>query len=70
MKDVRYGIFPNVPSVCNSPESWIDTGSNIHVCSDASMFYSYQATRTSSVLMGNDSCYSLHGVGMVNLKFT
>src|SRR3954462_4648347 len=34
------------------------------------MFSSYQVSRTSSVLMGNGSRTSVHGVGTVNLKFT
>jgi hypothetical protein len=70
MKDVGYGISPTVLSVCNSPEWWIDTGANTHVCSDISMFSSYQVARTSSVLMGNGSRASVQGVGTVNLKFT
>jgi hypothetical protein len=38
-----YGNFlPTVLSVCSSPEWWIDTGVNIHVCADISMFSSYQ----------------------------
>ena len=70
MKDVAYGISPTVLSVCNSPEWWIDTGANTHVCSDVSMFSSYQVTRTQSVLMGNGSRASVRGVGTVDLKFT
>src|SRR4051812_31171169 len=34
------------------------------------MFSSYQVSRTSSVLMGNGSRASVHGLGTVNLKFT
>jgi hypothetical protein len=34
--------LPFVLSVCNSPEWWMDSGANIHVCADASMFSSYQ----------------------------
>jgi hypothetical protein len=38
-----YGNFlPTILSVCSSPEWWIDTGANIHVCADISMFSSYQ----------------------------
>jgi hypothetical protein len=36
---------------------WIDTGANIHVCADISLFSSYQAERASSMLMGNDSYF-------------
>ncbi|KAK1616127.1 hypothetical protein QYE76_021644 [Lolium multiflorum] len=31
MKDVEYGIFPTVLSVCDSRDWWIDTGVNTHV---------------------------------------
>jgi hypothetical protein len=38
----RYGnILPIVLSVCHSSEWWIDTGANIHVCADISLFSSY-----------------------------
>jgi hypothetical protein len=40
------------------------------VCADISIFTSYQAARDSSVLMGNGSHASVHGVGTVDLKFT
>ncbi len=70
MKDAGYGKFPTVLLVCHSPEWWIDTGANVHICADISMFSSYQVTRTSSMLMGNGSHASVHGVGTVDLKFT
>jgi hypothetical protein len=56
--------------VFQSPSWWIDTGANVHVCADISMFTSYQATRDSSVLMGNGSHASIRGVGTVDLEFT
>ncbi|XP_071678591.1 uncharacterized protein [Lolium perenne] len=56
MKDVGYGILPTVLSLCHSPDWWIDTGANIR--------------GTQSVLMGNGSHASVHGVGTVDLKFT
>jgi hypothetical protein len=40
------------------------------VCSDASLFSSYQVVRDSSVLMGNGSHASVHGVGTVDMKLT
>jgi hypothetical protein len=40
------------------------------VCSDASLFSSYQVARDSSVLMGNESHASVRGVGTVDLKLT
>jgi hypothetical protein len=40
------------------------------VCSDASLFSSYQVARDSSVLMENGSHASVCGVGTVDLKLT
>jgi hypothetical protein len=68
MKDSGYGILPTILSVCQSPNWWIDTDANVHVCSDISMFSSYQVTWTSSVLMGNDSHATVRGVCTVDLK--
>ena len=66
MKDAGYGIFPTILSVCHSPDWLIDTGANVHVCGDISMFSSYQTAGTSTVLMGNGSSASVHGVGTVD----
>jgi hypothetical protein len=67
----RYGnILPTVLSVCHSPEWWIDTGANIHVCADISLFSSYQVGGARSLLMGNGSHARVLGVGTVNLKLT
>jgi hypothetical protein len=39
-----YGKFlPTVLSVFQPTEWWVDTGANVHVCADISMFTSYQA---------------------------
>nr|BAB03249.1 polyprotein [Oryza sativa] len=66
-----YGkILPTVLSVFHSPDWWVDTGANIHVCADISLFSSYQVGRGSSLLMGNGSLAAVHGVGTVDLKFT
>jgi hypothetical protein len=62
-----YGNLFTVLSVFQSPSWWIDTGANVHVCADISMFTSYQAARDSSVLMGNGSHASVCGVGTVDL---
>nr|CAE02930.3 OSJNBa0014K14.2 [Oryza sativa Japonica Group] len=51
-----YGNLPTVFSVNQSTNWWVDTGAN-----DA---------RGSTVLMGNGSHASVHGVGTVDLKFT
>ena len=70
MKESGFRIFPTILSVFQSPDWLIDTGANVHVCADASMFSSYQATGTSPVLMGNGSHAIVRGVGTVDLKFT
>jgi hypothetical protein len=65
-----YGnLLPTVLSVCHSPDWWVDTGENIHVCADISLF-SYQVGWTSSLLMGNGARAAVRGVGMVDLKLT
>ena len=63
-------LLPTVLSVFCSPDWWVDTGANIHVCADASLFSSYQVRGTASLSMGNGSHARVHGVGTVNLKFT
>jgi hypothetical protein len=65
-----YGNLPYVLSVFQSTTWWLDSGANIHVCSDASLFSSYQVAQDSSVLMRNVSHASVHGVGTVDLKLT
>jgi hypothetical protein len=38
-----YGnTLPYVLSVCNSREWWMDSGANIHVCADISLFASFR----------------------------
>jgi hypothetical protein len=58
-----YGNFlPIVLLVCSSPEWWIDTDANIHVCADISMLSSYQVGATTSLLMGNGAHACVLGV--------
>jgi hypothetical protein len=64
------GDLSYILSLFQSTTSWLDSGSNVHVCSDASLFCFYQVTQDASVMMGNGSRASIHGVGMVNLKLT
>jgi hypothetical protein len=59
-----------VLSVFNSPDWWIDTGVNIHVCADKSLFSFYQVGWAASLLMGNRAHASVCGVGTVDLKLT
>jgi hypothetical protein len=65
-----YGNLPYVLSVFQSTTWWLDSGANVYVCFDASLFSSYQVARDSFVLMGNGSHAYVRGVGMVDLKFT
>ena len=48
----------------------VDTGANVHVCADISLFSSYQAVQGSNVLIGNMSHASVRGVGTIDMKFT
>ena len=58
--------YRNLPSIFSAFQStntwWLDTGANVHVCADASLFSSYQVAWDSSVLMGNRSHASVLGV--------
>jgi hypothetical protein len=65
-----HGNLPYVLSMFQSTTWWLDSGANVHVCSDASQFFSYQVARDSSVMMENGSHASVHGVGTVDLKLT
>jgi hypothetical protein len=65
-----YGNLPYILLVFQSTTWWLDSGANVHVCSDTSLFSSYQITWDSSVIMRNESYASVHGVGMVLLKLT
>ena len=65
-----YGNVCTVLSVFQFMSWWFDTGANVHVCADISLFSSYQAIQGSSVLMGNGSHASVRGVGTIDLKFT
>jgi hypothetical protein len=62
--------LPYVLSVCTSPKWWMDNGANIHVCTDISLFASFQVGRTRALPMGNRSRVHVHGVGSVILKLT
>jgi hypothetical protein len=67
----EYGnSLPFVLSVCLSPEWRIDSGANIYVCADVSLFTFYQADGTVALLMENGSHAHALGVGTVVLKFT
>ena len=63
-------LLPTVLLVCHSPDWWVDTGANIYVYADISLFSSYQVRWTSSLLMGNRTRAAVRGVGTVDLKLT
>jgi hypothetical protein len=66
-----YGNYlPTFLSVCHSPYWCVDTGANIHVCVDISLFSSYQVGGTSSLLIWNGSHVHVLGAGTVDLKLT
>jgi hypothetical protein len=65
-----YNSLPSVVLVFQSTSWWLDTGANVHVCSDAILFSSYQTARDSTVMMGNGLHATVYGVGMVDLKLT
>jgi hypothetical protein len=65
-----YSNLPYVLSVFQSITWRLDSGANIYLCSDASLFSSCQVTQNSSVMMGNGSHASVCGVGTVDLKLT
>jgi hypothetical protein len=58
----------HVLSVFQSTIWWLDSGANVQVCSDASMFSSYQVAQDSSMMMGIWSHAFVCGVGTVDLK--
>jgi hypothetical protein len=65
-----YNNLPYVISVFPSTTWWLDSSANVHVCSDASLFSSYQVAHDSSMMMANGSHTSVHGLGMIDLKLT
>jgi hypothetical protein len=65
-----YGNLSYVLSVFQPTIWWLDSGVNVHVCFDASLFPSYWVAWDSSVMMGNGSHVSVRSVGMVDLKLT
>jgi hypothetical protein len=65
-----YGNLPYILLLFQTITWWLDTGANVHVCSDTSLFSSHQVTRDSFVMMRNGSYASIHGVDTVDLKLT
>ena len=62
-----YGNFlPFVLSFCLSPDWWMDSSANIHMCADVSLLTSYQVDGTVALLMENGSHARVLGVGKQN----
>jgi hypothetical protein len=64
------GYEPEILLACQSTNWWLDTGANIHVCSDLNLISTYQVANGCSVLMGNGSRAAVQGVRRVDLKLT
>jgi hypothetical protein len=65
-----YGNLLSVLSVFQCTSWWFDTSANVHVCSDASLFSSYQVVRDSSVMVENGAHAFVCDVGTIDLKLT
>ena len=66
-----YGnLLHTILLVFHSPDWWVDTGANIHVCADIFLFFSYQVGWTTSLVMGNGARAAVRGIGTVDLKLT
>jgi hypothetical protein len=65
-----FGYEHEILLACQSTDWWLDTGANIHVCSDLNLFSTYQVANGCSVLMGNGSRADVQGVVRVDLKLT
>jgi hypothetical protein len=63
-----YNSLLSIFSVFQSNSWWLDTGANVHMCSDATLFSPYQTVRDSTVMMGNGSHATVPGIGTVDLK--
>jgi hypothetical protein len=66
----RYDNLPFVFLVLQSTTWWLDSGANVYVSCDASLFSSYQVARDSFVMMVNGSQAIVHVVHTVDLKLT
>jgi hypothetical protein len=66
----EYANLPYFLLVFQSTTCWLDTGANVHVCSNTSLFSSYQEVWDSFMMMGNESHASIHFVGTIDPKLT
>jgi len=61
---------PEVNITLQANDWWIDTGANIHVCSNLSLFSNYQVLGSRTVTMENNDVAPMLGVSRINLKLT
>ena len=59
-----------VNSITFSSDWWLDSGANIHICTDRSWFKSYQEQRGGSVSLTDDSTREIKGTGRIDLRMT
>ncbi|KAL0342899.1 UNVERIFIED_CONTAM: hypothetical protein Sangu_1177300 [Sesamum angustifolium] len=62
-------VQPELLTIYELCDWLIDTGANVHVCADKSLFVSYQAITGKAVSMGNSSTAKVLGIESVDLKF-
>ncbi|KAL0427568.1 UNVERIFIED_CONTAM: Retrovirus-related Pol polyprotein from transposon TNT 1-94 [Sesamum latifolium] len=62
-------VQPELLTIYEPCDWFIDTGANVHVCADKSLFVSYQAITGRTVSMRNSSTAEVRGIGSVDLKF-
>ncbi|KAL0412250.1 UNVERIFIED_CONTAM: hypothetical protein Slati_3814700 [Sesamum latifolium] len=62
-------IQPELLTIYEPCDWLIDTGANVHVCADKSLFVSYQAITGRTVSMENSNTAEVYGIGSVDLKF-
>ncbi|KAL0462590.1 UNVERIFIED_CONTAM: hypothetical protein Slati_0146600 [Sesamum latifolium] len=62
-------VQPELLTVYEPCDWLIDTGVNVYVCADKSLFVSYQAVSGRTISMGNSSTAEVLGIGSVDLKF-
>ncbi|KAL0448090.1 UNVERIFIED_CONTAM: hypothetical protein Slati_1936900 [Sesamum latifolium] len=62
-------VQPELLTIYEPCDWFIDTRANVHVCADKSLFVSYQAITGRTVSMGNSSTAEVLGIGSMDLKF-
>ncbi|KAL0335031.1 UNVERIFIED_CONTAM: Retrovirus-related Pol polyprotein from transposon TNT 1-94 [Sesamum radiatum] len=62
-------VQPELLTIYEICDWLIDTGANVHVFADKSLFVSYQTITGKTVSMGNSSTAEVLGIGSVDLKF-